>query len=132
MMMNNQKPQRIQRKRTKGWRMPKNTVYVGRGSRWGNPYYVGHQAGKDPAYQCKTAEEAVKKYADLMFPYTRRPPNSTLEKFFISNANLDDVISNLRGKNLACWCEKGDTCHADVLLQMANPTINVDMGRECK
>jgi hypothetical protein len=28
---------RIQRKRTKGWRMPENTVYIGRGSKCGNP-----------------------------------------------------------------------------------------------
>ena len=28
---------RIQRKRTKGWRMPDNAVYVGRPSKWGNP-----------------------------------------------------------------------------------------------
>ena len=26
---------RIQRKRIKGWKMPENTIYVGRGSRWG-------------------------------------------------------------------------------------------------
>jgi hypothetical protein len=31
-------PQRIQRKRTKGWRMPEGAVYVGRGSYWGNPF----------------------------------------------------------------------------------------------
>lgn len=31
-------PKRIQRKRTKGWRMPENTVYVGRPSKWGNPF----------------------------------------------------------------------------------------------
>lgn len=31
-------PQRVQRRRTKGWRMPDNTIYVGRGSKWGNPY----------------------------------------------------------------------------------------------
>ena len=31
-------PKRIQRKRTKGWRMPEGAVYVGRGSRWGNPF----------------------------------------------------------------------------------------------
>jgi hypothetical protein len=31
-------PIRIQRKRTKGWRMPPNTVYVGRPTRWGNPF----------------------------------------------------------------------------------------------
>jgi len=31
-------PQRIQRRRTKGWRMPAGAVYVGRGSKWGNPF----------------------------------------------------------------------------------------------
>ena len=31
-------PKRIQRKRTRGWRMPEGAVYVGRGSRWGNPF----------------------------------------------------------------------------------------------
>lgn len=36
------RPQRIQRKRTKGWRMPEGAVYVGRPSRWGNPWSVGH------------------------------------------------------------------------------------------
>ncbi len=31
-------PQRIQRKRTKGWRMPEGAVYVGRPTKWGNPF----------------------------------------------------------------------------------------------
>jgi Domain of unknown function (DUF4326) len=31
-------PIRIKRERTKGWRMPPNTIYVGRGSEWGNPF----------------------------------------------------------------------------------------------
>lgn len=31
-------PRRIQRKRSKGWRMPENTVYVGRPGRFGNPF----------------------------------------------------------------------------------------------
>ena len=34
-------PKRIQRQRVKGWRMPENTVYVGRGTKWGNPFKVG-------------------------------------------------------------------------------------------
>lgn len=32
------RPIRIQRKRTRGWKMPRNTVYVGRPTMWGNPY----------------------------------------------------------------------------------------------
>ena len=35
------KPKRIQRKRTKGWRMPENTVYVGRPSKFRNMCRVG-------------------------------------------------------------------------------------------
>lgn len=32
------KPKRIQRKRTKGWRMPEGAVYVGRPTKWGNTF----------------------------------------------------------------------------------------------
>lgn len=35
-----QSPRRIQRQRTKGWRMPEGAVYVGRPSRWGSPFGV--------------------------------------------------------------------------------------------
>src|SRR5690606_1210681 len=38
-------PTRIQRRRTRGWRMPSGAVYVGRGSRWGNPYRVARVGG---------------------------------------------------------------------------------------
>lgn len=31
-------PARIQRRRTTGWRMPEGAVYVGRPSKWGNPF----------------------------------------------------------------------------------------------
>jgi hypothetical protein len=31
-----------------------------------------------------------------------------------------DMVGQLRGKNLACWCKLGDPCHADVLLELAN------------
>lgn len=38
-------PQRIQRRRTKGWRMPDGAVYVGRGSHWGNPFALRSPSG---------------------------------------------------------------------------------------
>lgn len=110
------KPQRIQRKRNKGWRMPENTIYVGRGSRWGNPFVVGRDG---------TATECVAKYASYLLPYTHKPPSNTLETFYISEANLQD-IERLRGKNLACWCKLGDPCHADWLLKMANERKEVE------
>jgi hypothetical protein len=38
--------------------------------------------------------------------------------FLLASAHLD--VSELRGKNLMCWCELGTPCHADVLLEVAN------------
>jgi hypothetical protein len=35
------KPKRIQRKRTKGWKMPDGAVYVGRPTKWGNRHTFG-------------------------------------------------------------------------------------------
>lgn len=98
------KPVRIQRQRTKDWRMPENTVYVGRGTEWGNPFKVG------TVWQGRfvTQEVAVELYA---------------ERVEHKLAPLHDVKSNawkLRGKNLACWCGVGDICHADILLKLAN------------
>lgn len=85
--------ERIQRKRVKGWKMPPNTVYVGRGSRWGNPYRVG---------TCLIGDHASAVIA------------------FKANLPLHFKCEELRGKNLACWCRLDQPCHADVLLKIAN------------
>jgi hypothetical protein len=111
-------PQRIQRKRTKGWKMPENTVYVGRGSKWGNPYrikgrillvqrfYQPEWVPYDTIERDDIKEFAVKKYEGFIRCNSKRK----------GRYNLDE----LRGKNLACWCKPGDPCHADVLLKLAN------------
>lgn len=93
-------PKRIQRKRTKGWHMPPNTVYVGRPTKWGNPFPVGTG---DYDY---TLEESLKYYRLYI-----------LGRIQVLK-NLD--ISELRGKDLACWCPLGQPCHADILLELAN------------
>ncbi len=38
-------PVRIQRKRSRGWKMPENTVYVGRPTKWGNGFSVTGEKG---------------------------------------------------------------------------------------
>lgn len=38
-------PVRIRRRRTRGWRMPEGAVYVGRGSKWGNPFALRTREG---------------------------------------------------------------------------------------
>lgn len=83
-------PQRIQLRRTKGWRMPPNTVKVDRTTRWGNPYLPPNAIENFRAYAAALAADGC------------------------------DWLVPLRGKNLACWCRPGSPCHADVLLELAN------------
>jgi hypothetical protein len=84
---------RIQRKRTQGWKMPPNTIYVGRPTKWGNPYKVG--AGMGLSRSLELFREHLE----------RELKTGTL--------NLDE----LRGKNLACFCSLTQACHADILLE---------------
>lgn len=102
-------PIRVQRKRVKGWKMPENTIYVGRGSRWGNDFVVGKDG---------TREECISKYAKQMLPYSHK--GGDISDFYLSECNLTDMVYNLKDKNLACWCKLDEPCHADLLLIWAN------------
>lgn len=97
------KPIRVQRKRTKGWKMPENTVYVGRPGRWGNPFIP------DKAFHWRTHQWAVECYREHLGAASgyKIPGEEMVRKF-------------LRGKNLACFCRLDVPCHADVLLEIAN------------
>lgn len=99
-------PVRIQRQRSRGWRMPPNTVYVGRPSKWGNPFMLA------PWYR-----EAVETGA--MSDTGRRGLAVADFREHISG-NEAEIRRELRGKNLACWCPLDQPCHADVLLAIAN------------
>jgi len=102
-------PIRIQRKRSKGWRMPENTIYVGRGSKWGNPFIAGTHG---------TRAECVSQFRYLACGYLVVSENNLgSQKSLI--AGMKD-LDELRGKNLACWCNLESPCHADILLKMAN------------
>lgn len=92
-------PRRIQRKRSKGWRMPPGSVYVGRGSKWGNPYPVSERI---------TVEQAVQGYAFAVRAGYDNVPGP------------DEIRAELADKDLACWCPLDQPCHADVLLKIAN------------
>jgi len=99
------KPKRIQRKRTKGWRMPPNTVYVGRPSKWGNPFRVGEPPFEFGGIKIVTIKGVIRAY--------RAYVNGRL---YFNSHYLDE----LKGKNLACWCPLDKPCHANVLLEIAN------------
>lgn len=90
-------PGRVTLSRRRGYRKPASAVVVARPSRWGNPHRVG-DLGRD---------EAIARFRDdlhagrLVF-------------------TVEDVRRELRSRDLACWCKPDDTCHADVLLEVAN------------
>lgn len=110
-------PQRIQLKRTKGWRMPPNTVKVDRSTRWGNPFVLVAQPGHKwvkRAWSVEVDGETI--HRDLP---RDEALNWSLMRFAAEVAALLD-LTPLQGKNLACWCDPGEPCHADVLLGMAN------------
>lgn len=92
------KPVRIQRKRTKGWKMPPNTVSVCRPHKWGNPFKIGQWLNGN---QILTTEDCLEVYKNYL-------------AMKIDRRELD--LNELKGKNLACFCKLDQPCHADVLL----------------
>ena len=69
-------------------------VYVGRPSKWGNPFEIGKDG---------TREEVIAKY----------------EAHLLATPALMDALPELRGKTLGCWCAPR-ACHADILTRLAN------------
>lgn len=73
-------------------------VNVARPSKWGNPYQA--DGPHDHAY-----------VVGLFRDYLARTEQEELRA---------DIVAELHGKNLACWCRPDEPCHADVLLEIAN------------
>lgn len=92
-------PKRIQLSRAKGWRMPPNTVNVARPGKWGNRYSVAEYGRELAVFNHMLWIRGI-----LLIDPKRLEP--------------------LRGKDLACWCKPGEPCHADVLLELANPPLS--------
>ncbi len=117
-------PVRLQLSRAKGFNLQAHSmninglpaVNVARPSKWGNPFKIGNPY---PA-----AEEAVRNFRFMIKKHGFWWPNPMpLPKGKIPAGELttaDDIVKELRGKNLACWCRPDEPCHADVLLDFAN------------
>ncbi len=67
-------------------------VYIGRPSKWGNPFTIGRDG---------TREEVIAKYL----------------KHVLYHPELVDALPELKGKVLGCWC-KPLSCHGDVLVKL--------------
>lgn len=127
-------PERIQRKRTKGWRMPKGAVYVGRPTKWGNPVPVGRVTSKHPDFDAilalldwPTAPFGISWHSITVAPM------QAVDAYFdwiVNQPSLFLSVADLRGRDLACWCPLDHPCHADVLLEIANRVSVVEQPHQ--
>lgn len=74
--------------------VPPGAIYVGRPTRWGNPFFIGQHGSR---------AQVIERYRKWVWTQ----PN------IVSAARRE-----LRGKDLVCWCAP-KTCHADVLMEIA-------------
>ncbi len=75
------------------------TVYIGRGSKWGNPFIIGRDG---------TRIDVIEKYRKWIVEGDGR--------------HLIDDLHELSGKRLACWCAPLQ-CHGDVLKQLVESVL---------
>ena len=128
-------PRRIQRKRTKGFRLqdasanPNGVIYVGRPTKWGNPFWH--------AQRFHGVELALSLYRQMAKGcwnpnlVTAIPTADTiyeshcewLKRAGPATKITEHIRYELRGKDLACWCPLDQPCHADILLELANGNL---------
>jgi hypothetical protein len=75
--------------------IPPDAIYIGRPSRWGNPFVVGRDG---------TREEVIARYRAWLLDQP---------------ALRQQVRQHLAGRDLVCFCAP-KACHGDVLLALAN------------
>jgi len=113
-------PKRIQRKRTKGWKMPEGAIYVGRPTRWGNPIdWRGYSAASSSldGDEVLVSDAERRRWAVVDFDDALRRTGFGLR---LPYPTAEEIRAGLSGKDLACWCPLDQPCHADVLLEIAN------------
>jgi len=75
--------------------VPEGSVYIGRPSKWGNPFSIGKDG---------TREEVIAKYLGWILTHPEK---------------MEDAQRELQGQNLVCFCAP-KACHGDILLRIAN------------
>ncbi len=136
-------PARIQRRRTAGWRASEGAVYVGRGSRYGNPYRLGTTQIRTPGIDGSGWQHEGRLGKTSGDRHAFVHPDQTVTWHLVQDATPQQVIElyrrwlaerpalleavreQLAGRDLLCWCPlpaegEPDYCHAAVLLTLAN------------
>jgi hypothetical protein len=114
-------PERIRLSRAKGWRLPVGAVVVSRPTKWGNPFrwsdypatqtFEGIEGGP---ISISVAERRRWAVVDFRASVAARCGDGEYP-------SVTEIRSDLAGRDLACWCPLDGPCHADVLLEVANP-----------
>ena len=81
-------------------------TYIGRPSRWGNPY-THRKSGTKAEVVVRSRDEAIARYKDHIIEQIRKDPS-------MREAFDREIV----GKTLGCWC-KPLSCHGDVLAELA-------------
>lgn len=126
--------------------MPEGAVYVGRGSRYGNPYRLGETQVRTPAIDGSPWEHEGRRYKpsgekvafhhgdgtvtwhqveiataeQIVELFRRELLRSGKIPGYAGSPTIAEVRRDLAGKTLACWCKENDPCHGDVLLELCS------------
>lgn len=76
-------------------------VYIGRGSKWGNPFTHITDRETKAEFTVKTRKEAIENY----------------KQWILNKPELLNSLEELRGKRLGCYC-KPKSCHGDILVEL--------------
>jgi hypothetical protein len=120
-------PERIQLRRTKGWRLPDGAIVVSRPSRFGNPFKVGERLWPgSPLWPYLTQSMPGGTAGSKMItPVDRAIVVEAHRLWLTSQPHLMAAVrEQLGGRDLACWCPlphpgQVDVCHAATLLAIA-------------
>lgn len=111
------RPRRLTRPRIKGVRTPEGAIYVGRPTRWGNPFCgarFGHAQGVKLHREWVDGRLSERRLTRLGFCDAEIDALRRWRIWLLTN------LYRLAGHDLQCWCPlKSRWCHADTLLQLA-------------
>lgn len=79
-------------------------VYIGRGSKWGNPFSVNSGKSKYDVSSCKDLDECLEKYSDHLWEMIK------------DGRVVKEELRSLQGKRLGCFC-KPKPCHGDIIVK---------------
>ncbi|HVW91399.1 MAG TPA: DUF4326 domain-containing protein [Devosia sp.] len=89
---------------------------VTRPGKWGNPFDIGDLMKREGLDRQAAHDRAI----ELHRQWVEGGLDPALDPGF-EPPSVAEMVAELGGHNLACWCRLDETCHAELLLRLANP-----------